>query len=96
MRNVFPVLVIGTSGLALAACGGGAHITVITGPTKTTIAHPNTGAIIRCRAFNTKLRAKVPSAGEVSKEVGENGSVHAIHLTLIRDQDGSVVVTCKG
>lgn len=96
MRNVFPVLIIGASGLAFAACGGGAHITVITGPTTTTIAHPGTGAIIRCRAFHTRLRAKVPSAGEVSKEVGGNGSVHAIHLTLIRGQDGSVVMTCKG
>jgi hypothetical protein len=96
VRNAFAVLVIGASGPALVACGGGTHITVITGPTTTTIAHPNTGAIIRCRAFNTRLRAKVPSAGEVSKEVDENGSVHAIHLTLVRDQDGSVVVTCKG
>ena len=93
MRNVL-VLLICAGGFALAGCGG-AHITVITGPTTTTIAQPTTGAIIRCKAFGTRLRAKVPAAGEVKKGVeGYVGAPGRISLALIRRPDGSVVASC--
>jgi hypothetical protein len=95
VRNVVAVLLIGASGFALAACGG-AHITVITGPTTTTIAHPTTGHIIRCKANGSRLRAKIPASGEVKKgiEGSTGGSTGPISLALIRRPDGSVVVSC--
>jgi hypothetical protein len=71
--------------------------TVITGPTTTTIAHAKAGAVIRCEANGTRLRAEIPASGEVNKSVGGygGGTNGAISLVIRWQQDSSVVVSCK-
>jgi hypothetical protein len=84
---VLAALLIGSSGFALAACGSAHTITVITGPTTTTIAHPTTGDIIRCRANGSRLRAKIPASGEVKKSIhgstgGSTGPISVLQLSV--------------
>lgn len=87
---------MGATGLALAGCGG-AGITTISGPTTITIPDPKTGAIVRCKANGTRLRAEIPApGGEVNKSIeGSTGESRSIDLVLRRRPDGSVVVSCK-
>jgi hypothetical protein len=98
------LLITAVAGLVLAGCGGAAKVpsqgpphqagtVTFTAPTTTTIAKPQTGAAMRCTYHGVSAGAAVPSAGHGVGGAADGKSASAT-LTLTRNHDGSLVVSC--
>jgi hypothetical protein len=63
-------------------------------PTTTTIAHPQTGAIMRCVSHGVAAGAHVPAPGH-GVTGSADGKTSSATLILTRKNDGSLVVSCR-
>jgi hypothetical protein len=104
------VIVLALAGFGLAACGSGAKPTAhyrtppettqggstltLTSPTTLTVASATTGALVRCTNHGIAAGARVPSPGHGVGGSADGTSASAT-LTLTRNSDGSLVVSCQ-
>jgi hypothetical protein len=95
MKKTSLVITAAVAASALAGCGD-AKLTArytIAPPTTLTIASANTGDTVRCTNHGVTPSAKIPAAGHgVSNSA--DGRSSAATLTLTRNSDGSLAVSC--